>query len=31
MNVTHITQANGKDSVSTLDFTKDQRNAYDDL
>ena len=31
MNVTHITQANGKDPVSTLDFTKDQRNAYDEL
>lgn len=31
MNVTRITQANGKDPVSTLDFTKDQRNAYDEL
>lgn len=31
MNVTYITQANGKDPVSTLDFTKDQRNAYDEL
>lgn len=31
MNVTNISQANGKDSVSTLGFTNDQRKAYDEL
>ena len=31
MNITTITQANGKDPVSTLGFTNDQRKAYDEL
>jgi GTPase SAR1 family protein len=31
MHVTTITQANGKDPVSTLGFTDDQRKAYDDI
>lgn len=31
MNVTTITQANGKDPVSTLGFTDDQRKAYDNI
>ncbi len=31
MNVTDITQANAKDTISTLGFTNDQRKAYDDL
>ena len=28
MNITQISQANGKDPVSTLGFTNDQQNAY---
>ena len=31
MNITQISQANGKDPVSTLGFTDDQRNAYTGL
>lgn len=31
MNITKVSQANGKDSVSTLNFTKDQNNAYIEL
>lgn len=31
MNITNVSQANGKDSVSTLNFTKDQHKAYDEL
>ena len=31
MNITQISQANGKDPVSTLGFTDDQRNAYNGL
>ena len=31
MNITNITQANAKDTISTLGFTNDQRKAYDDL
>lgn len=31
MNVTSISQANGKDPVSILGFTNDQRKAYDNL
>lgn len=31
MNITGISQANGKDPVSTLGFTLDQRNAYNNL
>lgn len=31
MNITGISQANGKDLVSTLGFTLDQRNAYNNL
>ena len=31
MNITQISQANGKDPVSTLGFTDDQLNAYNGL
>lgn len=31
MNIIPITQANGKDAISTLNFTNDQRKAYDKL
>lgn len=31
MNINNVTMANGKDPVSTLGFTKDQRAAYDEL
>ena len=31
MNITNVSQANGKDSASTLNFTKDQHKAYDEL
>ena len=31
MNITNLNQANGKDPVSTLGFTNDQRKAYDSL
>ena len=31
MNITNISQANCKDSVSTLNFTNDQLNAYNGL
>lgn len=31
MNITSMSQANGKDAVSTNGFTNDQQNAYDEL
>lgn len=31
MNITNVSQAVGKDTVSTLNFTKDQNNAYKEL
>uniref|UniRef100_A0AAU8MLN9 ATP dependent DNA helicase DDA n=1 Tax=Geladintestivirus 2 TaxID=3233134 RepID=A0AAU8MLN9_9CAUD len=31
MNITNVSLANGKDAITTLGFTKDQRKAYDDI